>query len=167
MQLPEAKDQFIAMWGNLGTEWGITRSMAQIHALLLLAESPLSADTVMGELKIARGNANMHLRALMDWGLVKKETVPGDRKEYFVAHKDMWFIAKQVMLHRKKRELEPMIRALHALQHIESDSAHDAQHFEEVTHDILVFAEKADAMLSTFVNADKNWLVKTFIGMVK
>ena len=55
----------------------------------------------------------------------------------------------------------------HSLQHIESDSAHDAQHFEEVTHDILVFAEKADAMLSTFVNADKNWLVKTFIGMVK
>jgi DNA-binding transcriptional regulator GbsR (MarR family) len=167
MQLPEAKERFIEMWGNLGTEWGITRSMAQIHALLLLAEIPLSADMVMDELQIARGNANMHLRALIDWGLVKKEWVAGDRKEYFVAHKDMWFIAKQVMLHRKKRELEPMIQALYALQHIDNDDTHDAKHFEEVTHDILVFAEKADSMLTTFVNADKNWLLKTFISMVK
>jgi DNA-binding transcriptional regulator GbsR (MarR family) len=120
MQLDEAQERFIEMWGTLGTEWGISRSMAQIHALLLLSPKPLCGDDVMEQLQIARGNANTNLRALRDWGLVKKELITGDRKEYFVAYKDMWHVAKQVVLHRKKRELDPLLLALKQLKDIES-----------------------------------------------
>ncbi len=80
MKFPEAKKQFIQTWGTLGSEWGINRSMAQVHALLLIAPKPLSADEIMEELSISRGNANMNLRDLMNWTLVSKQLVPGERK---------------------------------------------------------------------------------------
>ena len=82
MDWREGKERFLQAWGALGSEWGINRTMAQIHALLMIAPQALSADSVMEELTISRGNANMNLRALMDWGLVYKELRAGDRKEY-------------------------------------------------------------------------------------
>src|SRR5271163_2942662 len=90
MQLAEAKAKFIADWGRFGTNWGINRTMAQIHALLLVSPDALSAEEVMEQLSISRGNANMNLRELMDWGLVQKVIVPGERKEFFSAEKDIW-----------------------------------------------------------------------------
>ncbi len=169
MKLDEAKEQFIEMWGALGSEWGITRSMAQIHALLLLSPKPLCADEVMEQLKIARGNSNTNLRALLDWGLVKKEFISGDRKEYFVAHKDMWHVAKQVVVHRKKRELDPLILALKQLKDIEStpENAEQVKYFESVTNDVSTFAEKADSILNGMITADQNWLLNTFLRLVK
>ncbi|MCB0787033.1 MAG: ArsR family transcriptional regulator, partial [Flavobacteriales bacterium] len=90
MQLPEARRKFIEAWGAFGSAWGISRTMAQVHALLLLATEPLSTDDVMEQLNISRGNANMNLRALIDWGLVSKVLKPGDRKDHFEAEKDVW-----------------------------------------------------------------------------
>ena len=78
----EAKEKYIQTWGTFATNWGINRTMAQVHALLLATGKPLSTDEVMEGLQISRGNANMNLRALMDWGIVRKEFVKGDRKEY-------------------------------------------------------------------------------------
>jgi DNA-binding transcriptional regulator GbsR (MarR family) len=77
--------------------------MAQIHALLLLAHEPLSAEDIMEELQISRGNANMNIRALVDWGLVHKELKSGERKEFFVAEKDMWLVVKKIIIQRKKK----------------------------------------------------------------
>ncbi len=105
MQLAEAKAKFIADWGRLGTNWGINRTMAQIHALLLVSPDHLSAEEVMEQLAISRGNANMNLRELIDWGLVQKVIVPGERKEFFTAEKDIWknWLGRSSR-NRKKRE---------------------------------------------------------------
>ena len=112
MELDEGKEKFIQAWGTLGSKWGINRTMAQVQALLLISAEPLSAEEIMAGLNISRGNTNMNLRALMDWGVVFKELKPGERKEFFVAEKDVWSIAKQVVIERRKRELEPVLKVL-------------------------------------------------------
>ena len=105
MELQEGKEKFIQAWGTLGSNWGINRTMAQIHALLLISPEALSAEEIRQELNISMGNANMNVRALIDWGLVYKELKPGERKEYFVAEKDMWEVIRKVITERKKKEL--------------------------------------------------------------
>src|SRR6188768_1517131 len=105
MELKEAKDKFLNAWGTLGTSWGINRTMAQIHALLLISDSELTTEEIMEDLNISRGNANMNIRALMDWGLVHKKIKQGERKEYFVSEGDIWEIARLIARERRKREL--------------------------------------------------------------
>ena len=83
MKLEEAREQFINSWGSLGTQWGINRTMAQIHALLLISPDPLSQDDVMQQLGISRGNVNMNIRELISWNLVQRVVLTGERKEYF------------------------------------------------------------------------------------
>ncbi|MEM6878756.1 MAG: MarR family transcriptional regulator, partial [Bacteroidota bacterium] len=118
----EGKEKFIQAWGALGSSWGVTRTMAQIHALLLLATEAVSADEVMEELQVSRGSANTNLRQLIDWGLVYKELKTGERREYFKAEKDMGKVVKQIIIQRKKRELEPMLRLLDDLSEVDGDS---------------------------------------------
>src|SRR5215216_1590631 len=89
MKYLEAKEKFIETWGVLGSQWGVNKTIAQIQALLLISANPLSTDDIMAELTISRGNANMSLRELLDWGIIYKKTIAGDRKEYFVAEKDV------------------------------------------------------------------------------
>ena len=112
MNITEARSKFIESWGKMASDWGINRTMAQVHALLLIAPEPLTADGVMEELDISRGNTNMNLRALMDWGLVHKQLRSGERKEYFFAEKDMWTVVRQIIINRKRRELDPMLKVL-------------------------------------------------------
>ena len=101
--MQEGKQQFIHEWGVLGSQWGINRTMAQVHALLLVAANPMCTEEIMNDLQISRGNANMNIRALLDWGLIYKKFVPGERKEFFISEKDMWVIARQVITHRKRK----------------------------------------------------------------
>ena len=98
MELQEGKDKFIQAWGTLGSHWGINRTMAQVHALLLISPEALSAEEIMAELNISRGNANMNVRTLMDWGIVTKVVKSGERKEFFFSDKDIWDLAKQIMV---------------------------------------------------------------------
>ena len=93
MELAEGKQKFIEAWGKLGSEWGINRTMAQVHALLLVTPDALTTEEIMEQLSISRGNANMTLRDLMGWGLVEKQLKAGERKEYFFADKNTWNIA--------------------------------------------------------------------------
>ena len=102
MKLPEAKQQFIQSWGSLATQWGINKTMAQVHALLMSTPGPLNQDEMMEQLNISRGNVNMNIRELINWGLVERVILPGERKEYFTAEKDIWKVAKQVIKERKK-----------------------------------------------------------------
>lgn len=166
MDFIEGKDRFLQSWGALGSSWGVNRTMAQIHALLLISPQPLSADDIMEELKISRGNANMNLRALIDWGLVFKNLKPGERKEFFVAEKDMWTVVKNIIIQRKKKELEPMIKALEELSMVEGKEP-EAEAFKQVIKDIKLFSNKADSMLDTLVKSDSNWFVGTFMKMIK
>ncbi|MGB0932176.1 MAG: GbsR/MarR family transcriptional regulator, partial [Chitinophagales bacterium] len=108
MTLQEGKEQFIQTWGALGSKWGINRTMAQVHALLLVSPEALTASEVKETLAISMGNANMNLRALIDWGLIRKEHKLGHRKEYYYAEKDVWKVAQQIIAGRKKRELTPI-----------------------------------------------------------
>lgn len=166
MTVQEGKEKFIQSWGTLGSSWGITRTMAQIHALLLVSPEAMSAEDIMNELKISRGNANMNIRALIDWGLVHKELKPGERKEYFVAEKDMWEVVKCIIIQRKKKELEPMLRVLDEISSIE-ENTEEADEFKTVIKDIKLFSNKADSTLDKLVNADSNWFVSTFMNMIK
>src|ERR1700754_4549432 len=158
MQLAEAKAQFIANWGRFGTNWGINRTMAQIHALLLVSPDPLSADEVMEQLAISRGNANMNLRELMDWDLVQKVLIPGERKEFFSAEKDIWKVARQIIKERKKRELDMMIPVLKELSTVEGDKKDRAvKTFTDTIQNIRKFSEQADKTLDTMIKADEHW----------
>ena len=112
MKYPQAKEKFIETWGTLGSQWGINKSIAQIQALLLVAPAPLTTDDIMQELKISRGNANMSIRQLLDWGIIYKKSVAGDRKEYFMAEKDVWKWALRIGSVRKQRELNPVLDLL-------------------------------------------------------
>src|ERR1700742_723230 len=172
MELVEAKAQFIAHWGRFGTNWGINRTMAQIHALLLVSADVLSADEVMEQLSISGGNANMNLRELMDGGLVQKVIVPGERKEFFTAEKDIWKVARQIVKERKKRELDQMIPVLKELSEVEGDRRDKAvKTFTDTIQNIRKFSEQADKTLDTMIRADEHWflgsLVKLFGSAVR
>ena len=166
MEFQEGKEKFLQAWGTVGSDWGINRTMAQVHALLMISPQSLSADEIMEELKISRGNSNMNIRALMDWGLVHKELKAGDRKEYFTAEKDMWIVIKQIMIHRKKKELEPIVKLLDELSSVEAEDE-KSEEFVKVVRDIKMFAGKADSSLDALIKADSNWFLGTFLKMIR
>ena len=107
-----ALDEFVLLWGEMASHWGINRTMAQIHALLYAAAEPLDTDVIMDRLQISRGNANMNLRALVDWNLVRKTHQAGSRKDFFVAEADVWTITTTIIEERQRREIKPVQRAL-------------------------------------------------------
>lgn len=166
MTLDEARKQFIASWGSFGSNWGINRTMAQIHALLLISTSPICADDVMRELVISRGNVNMNLRDLIDWGLVDRVIITGERKEFFTAEKDIWKVARTIIRERKKRELEPMLKFLDSISHIEGEkSDKDVKAFTETIANLKKFSQQADKTLSTMMKAEETWLVGTLLKL--
>jgi DNA-binding transcriptional regulator GbsR (MarR family) len=111
-RLKVVRDEFIAQWGAMGSQWGINRTMAQIHALLMTAPEPVGTDDVMAELQISRGNAHTNLKELVAWGLVRIVLKKGERREFFEAEKDVWHIFTIVTRERKKREIEPALAVL-------------------------------------------------------
>ncbi|AZA90205.1 Predicted transcriptional regulator [Chryseobacterium nakagawai] len=167
MQLSEAKEKYIQTWGTFATNWGINRTMAQVHALLLASVKPLSTDEVMQELEISRGNANMNLRALIDWGIVRKEFIKGDRKEYFVAEKDVWYLFKQITKERRKREIEPVISFLEELRNIEDNDSEEAKEFIKLMDDFSSVTGKINNIMDLAIKSDDHWLVGKITNLLK
>lgn len=167
MDLQEAKYKFIQEWGVLGSSWGINRAMAQIHALLMLAPDSKTTDQVMEELKISRGNANMNMRALIDWGLVFKEYKPGERKEYFYAEKDLWNVMKQIAKERRKREIVPIREVLAQVSTAELGNSSEGKEFKKVTKDIDAIISKLDGLIDMAAKSDQNWFLKVLSKLVK
>ncbi|MFZ4770268.1 MAG: GbsR/MarR family transcriptional regulator [Ferruginibacter sp.] len=168
MKLSEAKQQFISSWGAFGTQWGINRTMAQIHALLLVSTNPLTQDDMMEELSISRGNVNMNIRDLIGWGLVDRVIISGERKEYFTAEKDIWKVATQIIKERKKRELDPMIKLLSQLENIDDDKKDkEVQQFTQVVGSIKKLGLQADKTLDLMIKADENWFTGSILKMFK
>jgi len=167
VDLQEAKYKFIQEWGVLGSSWGINRAMAQIHALLMLAPESKTTDEVMEELKISRGNANMNLRALIDWGLVFKEYKPGERKEYFYAEKDLWNVMKQIAKERRKREIVPIRDVLAEVSTAELGNSSEGKEFKKVTKDIDSIISKFDGLIDMAAKSDQNWFLKVLSKLVK
>ncbi len=167
MDLKDAKKQFVAAWGSFGSNWGINRTMAQIHALLLVSAAPISADEIMEALNISRGNGNMNIRELINWGLVERVVVPGERREFFTAEKDIWIVARIIMRERKKRELEPMLRFLDTLKNVEEGgSQKEIAAFTKSVESIRIFGTQANQSLETLLKADENWFISALIKLV-
>ncbi|KAF9659933.1 MarR family transcriptional regulator [Tenacibaculum sp. ZH5_bin.1] len=167
MKLEDAKLKYIHTWGSLATNWGINKTMAQVHALLLVSTKPLSADEIMETLKISRGNVNMNVRALIDWGIVSKEFVVGERKEFFVADKDIWELFKQVTKERKKREIEPVLKVLDELQEDVKENSEEAEAFKKVMNDLSSVTKTVNGILENAIKADEHWLLSNFTKMIK
>jgi DNA-binding transcriptional regulator GbsR (MarR family) len=104
--------RFILHWGNLGASWGVNRSIAQIHALLLLAEAPMPADAIADSLGLARSNVSNSLKDLVQWGLVRRAPVAGDRRDHFIAEGDIWEMGARIAALRKAREIDPAAEVL-------------------------------------------------------
>lgn len=168
MKLTEAKQQFINSWGAFGTHWGINRTMAQIHALLLISPDPLSQDDIMDELNISRGNVNMNIRELINWGLAERILMTGERKEFFSAEKDIWKVVRQIVKERKKRELEPMLKLLDQLEKVEGDKKDkNVKSFVDTISSIKKLGKQADTVLEVMIRAEENRFLGTMIKLLK
>ncbi|MDP5229635.1 MAG: ArsR family transcriptional regulator [Cellulophaga sp.] len=165
MEYKEAKDKFISTWGSLGTLWGINKAMAQIQALLFVSIKPLSMEEIMEELKISRGNTSMNLRQLMDWGIVTKHLIPGERKEYFSTEKDVQELARIIAKERSRREIQPVIKILEEVYTIDEDGTENTKELIKQTKALHDLAETADTMLNKVVNQKQNWLTKSLLKM--
>jgi DNA-binding transcriptional regulator GbsR (MarR family) len=170
MELDEAKRKFTKGWGTLGSAWGVSRTMAQVHALLLVSSTALSTEDIMNQLQISRGNVNLNVRSLMDWGLVRKELRIGERREFFSAEKDIHKVATLILKERRRRELEPIMRVLGEISHVETSgttSAAEAEEFERMIGSIRDFADFADRTASTLIRADEHWFLSTFMKLMR
>jgi DNA-binding transcriptional regulator GbsR (MarR family) len=165
MKLNDQQQKFVHTWGTLGTNWGINKTMAQLHALLMISEKPLCTDEMMDMLTISRGNTNMNVRALVEWGLVSKEMISGDRKDFYSAKKDIWVVARQIAKQRRKRELEPVIAALVGLKK-ETENNQENKELLTRENDIEYFAIKVDNMQEKFEKSDENWFYKVLLKLV-
>jgi len=152
-KLTHAREEFVAQWGALGTQWGINRTMAQIHALLMTAPEPLSTDEVMEELQISRGNAHTNLKELVAWGLVRIVVRKGERREFFEAEKDVWTIFTIVARERKRREIDPALGVLRrcAEESKDIDTAEGRAFFEQMRQleEFVEFASKMSDRISS------------------
>lgn len=168
MKLAEAKMQFISSWGAFATHWGINRTMAQVHALLLVSANPLTQDDVMQQLNISRGNVNMNIRELIDWGLVERVTIPGSRKELFVAEKDIWKVTTIIARERKKRELDPMMKLMEQISKVEENADDpEVKRFVETVGNIRKLGKEAEDMINLLIKADENWFLGTFMKLLR
>lgn len=110
--LSAAKKQFILHWGEMGTRWGINRTVAQIHALLHVSATPLTAEEIAGALSVARSNVSTSIRELQGWGLVRPVHILGDRRQHFESIKDVWEMFRIIIDQRKRREIDPTLEVL-------------------------------------------------------
>ena len=122
-QLRVAQDLFIRRWGEMGQTWGINRTMAEIHALLYICVTPLCTDDVMERLNISRGNASMSLRALCDWGIIRRLHKRGERREYFESLSDVWEMFSIIAAERKRREMDPVLETIKQCQTMLGETA--------------------------------------------
>src|ERR1700755_933097 len=166
--LSEARDQFVSQWGVIGSAWGINRTMAQIHALLITAPSALSTDEVMAELKISRGNAHSNLRDLVSWGLVRSVVRKGERKEFFEAEKDVWKMFCTILRERRRRELRPALAPLNeCAERPRPLKSAEATAFNNQIRALADFLEIADGVITKITRSEQNKIVPWALKFLK
>jgi DNA-binding transcriptional regulator GbsR (MarR family) len=158
-KLRETQDNFIRRWGEMGQTWGINRTMAEIHALLYIVAQPLCTDDVMERLHISRGNASMSLRALCDWGIIRRLHKRGERREYFESLSDVWEIFSIIAAERKRREMDPVLETIRQCrQMVDEETLGKAAHLEQVAATRKRLASMEEFMTVT------NKIFQQFIG---
>lgn len=157
-----AKAKFIGTWGEMASCWGINKTMARIHALLIASDAALSTDEIMEQLEISRGNANMNLRALVDWGLLRRVSVGSERREYFSADLDAWSMGCRIARERKKREIEPVIGALG-----ECLSESNDPKFKRKISELLELVKTVDSVLGRLAQQERNVVMPKVLAVLK
>ncbi|HRF60055.1 MAG TPA: MarR family transcriptional regulator [Fimbriimonadaceae bacterium] len=157
--LTAAQDQFILEWGRMSSSWGINRTMAQIHALLLCTGKPHSVDEIMDRLHISRGNASMNLRDLIEWGIVHRFRRPGDRKDIYLSEGDIWQMFARVVRERKRRELDPTATAIRecVARLPPGEQGNDAALFRERLNNLLEIFALVDAVYQQAFQAEESF----------
>jgi DNA-binding transcriptional regulator GbsR (MarR family) len=161
-RLAAAREEFVSQWGSIGSAWGINRTMAQIHALLLTSPQPLSTDEIMAELRISRGNANVNLRDLTGWGLVRSVLRKGERKEFFEAEKDIWKMFCIIARERKRREITPAMEVLRRCgERTKGMKTAEAREFHRQMEGLLDFLRLGERVLETVAASEQGRIMKT------
>jgi DNA-binding transcriptional regulator GbsR (MarR family) len=144
MQLPDLNQRFVLHFGEMGSRWGINRTVGQIYALLFVSERPLNADEIAQALDFSRSNVSMGLKELGAWQLVRMQHVPGDRRDYFSAPDDVWAIFRTLAEERRKREIDPTLSMLRdaLLAQPESQAERHAQERMRQMHDLIELATR-------------------------
>jgi DNA-binding transcriptional regulator GbsR (MarR family) len=167
-ELSSARDQFVASWGALGSAWGVNRTVAQIHALLVGSPRPLSTDDVMKELKISRGNANGSLRELVGWGLIRSVVKKGERKEHFEAEKDIWRMFRIVIGERKRREVTPALELLRKVEErTKGLKTAEAQQFHTFVKELRQFIEMGEKIMARVEHTEKGLVMPLVLKFMR
>lgn len=161
--LSAVQQKFILHWGEMGTKWGISRTVAQIHALLFISPKPLSADEIVEALGVARSNVSTSLKELQGWGIVKVTHVMGDRRDHFESMKDVWEMFRVVLDERKKREIDPTLAILRdCIAEAEKDKETD-EYTEQRLRDLAAFFQNTTAWYSQI----RSWPTASLTRFVK
>lgn len=174
-QLRTAQDLFIRRWGEMGATWGINRTQAEIHAFLYIVGQPLCTDDVMERLNISRGNASMSLRALCDWGIIRRLHKRGERREYFESLHDVWEIFSIIAAERKRREMDPVLETIRQCQLMIDESslgkAAAKQESVQITRQRLAGMEEfmgvTNKVFQQFIGNAKSGLTRVFRVLMK
>lgn len=142
--LEQSRALFIRRWGEMAASWGISRTMAEIHALLYVADEPLCTDDVMDQLQVSRGSASTNLRQLVTWGLVLRSHRRADRRDYFEADTDVWQMFQTISRERRRREVEPILETIRRCQAMVSDSKHPTDQRRQQR--VQLFSQRLDEM---------------------
>jgi DNA-binding transcriptional regulator GbsR (MarR family) len=144
-KLPPAVEQIVLRWGDLGGQWGVNRSVAQIQALLFLSDTPLTAEDIAEKLGMARSNVSNSLRELLTWKLVRRVPVLGDRRDHYEAETDLWQMATKVAQGRKEREIDPMVAAIRdAMARLDENGSEVSPQVKSRLHQMHEFVTTVD-----------------------
>jgi DNA-binding transcriptional regulator GbsR (MarR family) len=165
-RISAAKGLFIRRWGEMAASWGISRTMAEIHAMLFISTEPRCTDDVMEELAVSRGSASINLRQLVNWGLIHRVHRRNDRKEYFEAEHDVWQMFDTIIRERRRREVEPIVETLQRCLNmihedrgrLSADARREAETYQKRFNDILEFCDIMNTMFNLMSKAGRTGL---------
>jgi DNA-binding transcriptional regulator GbsR (MarR family) len=163
MKLTQATERYILHWGEMGTRWGVNRSVAQVHALLYLSPKPIPADEIVETLSIARSNVSTSLKELQGWGLVQLTHILGDRRDHFESKKDLWDLLMIIVEERKRREIDP---TLTMLRECVAEAREDKEIDPEIRKRIQTTLEFVESMTSWYDQV-KRIPKPTLVALVK
>ncbi len=162
MQLSKTKEQFILHWGEMGTKWGVNRSVSQIHALLFIVGKPMPAEQIAATLGLARSNVSNSIKELQNWRLVHTVPVLGDRREHFATDADVWILLRTISAERQRREIEPTVQFLQQLMECE-----DFEHEDHIAKDRIRQTHQLVATLSQWMQQVIRLPTKTLVTILQ
>ncbi len=154
-KIPFPIEDFILQWGDLGGQWGVSRSVSQIHAFLYMTEHPTAAEDIASSLDMARSNVSNSIKELLAWRLIYRVPVKGDRRDHFAAESDVWEIAARIAAGRKEREIDPALKTLRACVHDAAEDGNVSKVQRERLKAMLDFTETADRWYGQMLSLSK------------